>query len=110
MKKLIAILLCVPCMASAEFLNGNQLYQRMTSNDTGDKFYALGYVVGAYDMGVHVFFCPKTESGITAGQIFDIAKNYMAENPGLRQQSADRMVRDALKRVWPCPNQSGTRL
>ena len=110
MKKLLAALLMVPCIAHAEFLNGNQLYQRMTSTDTGDKFYALGYVVGAYDMGVHVFFCPKTESGITAGQVQDIVKQYMADNPGLRQQSADRMVRDALKRVWPCSNQNGTRL
>ena len=66
MKKLVAALLMVPCMASAEFLDGNQIYQRMTSSDSGDRFYALGYIVGAYDMGVHVFFCPKNETGITA--------------------------------------------
>ena len=112
MKKFIAGLvlssLCVG--AQAEFLNGNQLYQRILSTEVGDRFYALGYIVGAYDMGVHVFFCPKTETGITAGQVFDIVKNYIAANPGLRQHSADRMVRDAFKQVWPCPNRSGTRL
>ena len=106
MKKLIASLLFVPCMAQAEFLNGNQLYQRITSTDVSDRFYALGYVIGAYDMGVHIFFCPKNENGITAGQVSDIVKNYISANPGLRQQNADRMVRDALKQVWPCPGQN----
>jgi hypothetical protein len=42
MKKLIAILLCVPCMASAEFMSGNNLHNKMTG-DFGEKMQALGF-------------------------------------------------------------------
>lgn len=110
MRKLIAALLIVPSIASAEFLSGNDLYHRLTSNDSGDKFYALGYIVGAYDMGVHVSFCPRTEQGITAGQVQDIVRNYLAANPGFRQRSADWLVREALKQVWPCANNTKGRV
>ena len=106
MKKLLIALLMVPAMARAEFLTGNDLYQRLTSNNIGEQMYALGFVVGAYDMGVHVFFCPRTEAGITAGQVQDIVRNYLYANPGQRQRNADALVRDALKEVWPCQNRT----
>ena len=41
MRKLLAALLMVPAVASAEFLTGNELYQRLTG-DLGDRMYALG--------------------------------------------------------------------
>lgn len=106
-KRLAAVMCFVPVMAQAEFLTGNELYQRLTSNDHGDRMYALGYVVGAYDIGVHVHFCPRTEQGITAGQIQDIVRNHLAANPGQRHRFAEAMVRDALKEIWPCGNRSG---
>ncbi len=43
MKKLIAILLCMPCMASAEFMSGNNLHAKMTG-DFGEKMQALGFI------------------------------------------------------------------
>lgn len=106
MKKWIAGLLMVPCIAHAEFLTGNDIYQRMTSRDISDQLYALGYVVGAYDMGVHVFFCPRTEQNITAGQVRDIAQSYLASNPGQRHRTAEALMREAFRQVWPCANQN----
>ena len=106
MKKLLIALLMVPAMARAEFLTGNELYQKMTSTDHGDRMYAMGFVVGAYDIGVHVFFCPRTEQGITVGQVQDIVRNYMAANPGQRNRTAEFMVREAFKEIWPCANRT----
>lgn len=106
MKKLLIALLMVPAMARAEFFTGNELYQKLTSADHGDRMYAMGFVVGAYDMGVHVFFCPRTETGITVGQVQDIVRNYMAANPGQRHRTAEFMIREAFKEIWPCQNRT----
>ena len=105
MKKFIAALLMVPTMASAEFLTGNELYTRLTG-DLSDRMYALGYVVGVYDVNVHVTFCPRVETNITAGQVQDITIRYLSSNPGQRHRSAEILVRDALKQVWPCANRN----
>ena len=107
MKKLLVGLLMVPTMASAEFLSGNDLYNRMTSPDITWRMYALGYVVGVYDVNVHLHICPANEKNISAGQIKDIAEQFLAANPGLRDKSADSLVREALRRVWPCANRRG---
>ena len=105
MRKLLAALLMVPAVASAEFLTGNDLYTRLTG-DLSDRMYALGYVVGVYDVNVHVTFCPRVETNITAGQVQDITIRYLSSNPGQRHRSAEILVRDALKQVWPCANRN----
>lgn len=104
MKKFLVALLMVPSMASAEFLSGNDLYTRMTGSEIGWRMYALGYVVGVYDVGVHIHFCPASETGITAGQVRDIAEQFLAANPGLRDKNAYMLVRESFRQVWPCPN------
>ena len=103
MRKLLATLLFVPAMAQAEFWTGNDLYTNMTSTDVMSKMHALGYVMGVYDTGVTLAFCPSTERGITAGQVNDIVRIYMDRNPAQRNRTADRVVLDALKQTWPCP-------
>ena len=95
MRKLIAIIFMVPAMAYAEFWTGNNLYQRMTSSDMTDRIQAMGYVMGVYDVGVHAMFCPQDESGITVGQITDMAKNWLAANAHRRHESAEKLVRES---------------
>lgn len=108
MKKLLIALLMIPALARAEFLTGNDLYQKLTSTSVVDKMYALGYVVGVYDVNVHITICPRAENVITAGQVQDITIQYITLNPGQRHRNAEVLVRDALKQVWPCANrQSG---
>ena len=106
MKKLLIAILMIPALARAEFLTGNELYTRLTAQAVMDKMYALGYVVGVYDVNVHVTFCPRTEQGITAGQVQDIVINYLATNAGKRHLNAEILVRDALKQIWPCANRN----
>ena len=106
MKKWLAVLAFVPTVASAEFLTGNDLYQKLTSTNVGDKMYALGYVVGIYDVNVHITICPKVENVITAGQVQDIVLQYLTINPGQRHRNAEVLARDALRQVWPCANRN----
>lgn len=108
MKKLFIAFLMIPALVRAEFLTGNDLYQKLTSTSVVDKMYALGYVVGVYDVNVHITICPRAENVITTGQVQDITIQYLTLNPGQRHRNAEVLVRDALKQVWPCANrQSG---
>ena len=108
MKKLIAGLLFVPCMASAEFMDGNGLLSRMNDSETVPRVAALGYVQGVADVYAGTKICmPKN---VTAGQARDVAKQYLEINPEKRHYSADSLVLNALAQVWPCANRGGTRL
>lgn len=100
MKKLLVILALVPTMAHAGFLTGNELYSRMNSTDTSERIYALGYLVGVYDASEAVDHC--SSGGVTAGQIRDVVKQYMDNNPSIRHFMADILVRVALGKAWPC--------
>lgn len=103
MKKTIAALLMVPCVASAEFWTGNNFHSKVTSSDAFDRIQAYGYATGVYDVGVYVWFCPLSERGITIGQVSDIAKNWLENNAHRRNESAEKLLREAYGQVWPCP-------
>ena len=107
MKKLLVALLMLPALARAEFWTGNDLHANLTSSDVMLKMQALGYIMGAYDVGVSLFFCPPNQRNITAGQINDIVKQYLERNPSTRNRTADQLVLEALKQVWPCQNRGG---
>jgi MFS-type transporter involved in bile tolerance (Atg22 family) len=100
---LIALLLA-PKKADAEFFSGNDLLQRQFSSDTAERISAMGYVMGVFDVYVRVTFCaPNT---VTAGQLNDMIKNYLTNNPAIRHRSAESIISDALKQAWPCKSQS----
>jgi hypothetical protein len=107
MKKLLAMLLCVPMMAHAEFFTGNDLLTKM-NGDAADRIQAIGYVQGVFDVYVHVTICPPNGGrDITAGQIRDMIKNYLTNSPATRHKTAESLIHEALKGVWPCQNNRG---
>jgi len=106
MKKLIAGLLFAPCMASAEFMDGNTLLSKMNDSDVIPRAVSLGYVQGVIDVFVRTKVCPP--QNITAGQARDVVKQYLEINPEKRHYSADSLVVNAIAQVWPC--RGGTRL
>ena len=107
MKKWLVCLLFVPAMAHAEFWTGNNLYDRLTSSEAGERIQALGYVMGVYDVAVHVLFCPPgSETSITAGQIRDMTFNWLGNNPHRRNESAEKLVIEAYRQAWPCRNRN----
>ena len=107
MKKLLVALLMIPAMAHAEFWTGNDLYNRMQSTSAMDNVQAYGYVMGVYDVYVHIVFCPGTENRITVKQINDIAQQYLVLNPSLRNKDAYFLIQSAFKNTWPCANNRG---
>jgi hypothetical protein len=106
MKKLIAVVMLVPTLAYAEFFSGNQLLAKMNSTEFGEKMQAIGYVQGVFDAHQHVKHCAPDGAGITAGQVQDIVKDYLNRNPATRNFSADLLITDALRKIWPCATQN----
>lgn len=101
MKRILVGLLFVPMMAHAEFFTGNKLLGLLQSN-TLDQVHALGYIQGVFDAHMGSSICPP--SNVTAGQVNDMIKNYLENSPAIRNKTADIIIRDALKSIWPCAN------
>ena len=104
MKKLLIALLMIPAMARAEFFTGNDLLALIQSREVIDRMQALGYIQGVFDANMSIVICPP--SGVTAGQVQDMIRNYLQNIPATRNRSADRIIQDALKSVWPCQNKA----
>ena len=85
--------------AHAEFWDGNRLLDRMNGG-IAEQMQALGYVMGISDMGQDTLHCPPPNA--TAGQMEDIVKRYLNNNPAVRHLSADTIVNRALALVFPC--------
>lgn len=100
MKKLIGtVMLCVSFASHAEFKDGNKLLSEM-NGDFGLKMNSIGYVTGVADALMGITFCgPST---ITAGQVYDMTKQYLEQFPADRHNSADRIINHVLKSAWPC--------
>jgi hypothetical protein len=99
MKKMLATLLLIPTIANAEFFSGNELLTYMNGT-TVEKSVALGYIIGVSDTLTNATICPP--STITAGQVKDIIKTYIEENPAIRHFTADSIVRSRLEELWAC--------
>jgi hypothetical protein len=102
MKKLLISFLLCPIIANAEFFTGNDLLTRMNGS-TLDQMQALGFVQGVFDVYVDVTICPP--SNVTAGQLNDMIKNYLTNIPAHRHLTAESLINQALKSVWPCKQQ-----
>ena len=108
MRKLIpTLLLAVAPLAHAEFRDGNDLFSKMRESGTGYNAVTIGYVQGVVDALQNVLFCPPPS--VTAGQLYDMVRGYLADNPGERHLSGDVIITRVLKSSWPCPKRgSGT--
>jgi hypothetical protein len=94
--------------ADGEFFTGNALYQRIQSATPSDNTVALGYVMGIHDATTGILVCSPN---VTAGQVRDIVKKSLENNPENRDQLASTLVIGALSAVWPCKAKpSGSRL
>lgn len=100
MKKLLAAVLFLPAIASAEFLDGNKLLSYMRSADIAEKMYALGYVAGVADAQMSVVSCPP--ENVTNGQLRDMVKGFLEGYPAHRHRTADTIIGELMKTAWPC--------
>ena len=84
----------------AQVLTGNDLLQRIGSDNPGLRNIALGYVGGVTDaLGGDVFCAPE---GVTLAQAVDMVRKWLTDNPEHRHMSAAVLVAVILQRAWPC--------
>jgi len=103
---IIIALLLASTPAKAEFFSGNDLATKLNSSSTIDQAVALGFIQGVFDVYVRITICPPNNgAGITAGQLNDMIKNYLNNNPALRHHTAESIINEALKALWPCKQQ-----
>ncbi len=96
--------------AKADVYDGDQLYQECQSPaDTSpvSHGFCIGYIAGAYDMleglssgaGSNLVCLP---SNVQTGELVDVVKTYLQENPDERLKPAMFNVLTALNVAFPC--------
>lgn len=107
MKKLLLITLAVTTTAAqAEFISGNDLFNKINSDAFADRGFALGFITGVSDALEDVLICAPT--GATTGQARDVVLQHLRINPQTRHQGAAFLVVEALGRAWPCRQKGKT--
>jgi hypothetical protein len=100
-------LLTTPAQANNVYETGNHLLRDLR-DATGTGFgptYALGYIVGAADAyGGSALCIPGT---VTKGQLNDVVRQFLEQEPGIRDLPADILVLMALSNHWACPKGKG---
>lgn len=99
MKRMLLPLVFAACTAHAEYKDGNKLLSEMNGS-IYDQMSSLGYVMGVADALYGVVVCNPTNA--TAGQMNDMIKRYLENNPSVRHYSADSLIARVLEQSWPC--------
>jgi hypothetical protein len=112
MRTLIAALIVLIGMGSAgsvraSFYTGNEVHDWCKSDNPRCLIYSIGILdaqnflntVKALNGGELKICAPKNAN---AGQVKDIVKAYLENNPAVRNQSAPGLVMLALNLAWPC--------
>lgn len=102
MKYILALLLTISTAAHAQFRDGNRLLSDMNgASGSHEKSLALGYIMGVADAYNKIAFCPP--GNVTAGQFFDLTKQFLEAYPGQRHRAADMIIGDIGGKIWACP-------
>jgi hypothetical protein len=105
MKPLCLALALLCGSAHADFKDGNKLLADMNDNSYVSTGIVLGYVMGIVDaFGGTTHCAPET---VTAGQVRDMVKKYLDNNPSVRHLPAALIVGHVLKSAWPCQQRGG---
>jgi hypothetical protein len=103
---LIALTAALAFSAQAQFINGNMLLKKMNSDTWTEIGFAQGYVTGVADSYDGELFCIPER--VNVGQLVDLAKSYIVNNPKDRHRHAGALVAIAFVEVFPCKKGSGT--
>ena len=101
-KLLLCMALCATTTANAAFMTGNELLRHMNDTNYFGQGHALGYVMGVSDVFTGESHC--LPPGVNAGQVMDVVKNFLINNPETRHRPADVIVYAVLKNSFPCAN------
>ena len=97
---LLSALLALP--TQAQMFSGNKLMDAFNKSETSniDWGFTRGYVAGVYDANANVSFCAP--GNVSLGQVTDMTKNYLENNPAVRHLPADAIILYMLDKSWPC--------
>ena len=87
-------------VAQLQFNKGNSLKESCQSTNLYSDAFCLGYVIGVADNNAASICTPV---GVTQGQVRDIVKKYLSDNPAQLHRDADILVLNALQQAFPCP-------
>ena len=103
----LALLAC-SSVAGQTFTDGNRLLEAMSSTSIEEQTWALGYVVGTIDtLNNERTLSPATgcftiPENTKAGQLRDVVKLYLEQNPSGGQNMAASLVATAMQKAYPC--------
>jgi len=98
----LSALLALP--AQAQMFSGNKMLDILkkaeVSSNHVDWGMGHGYVAGVYDSNIGVNFC--SPGSMTLGQLTDMTKNYLENNPAVRHLPAESIIVYFMSKTWPC--------
>lgn len=86
--------------AQAQIRTGNTLLDDLQSENVVNRMFAVGYISGVADFGNGGNHCIPNRA--TFGQMSEIIRKFVSENPEIRDISADVIVLGVLQKTWPC--------
>lgn len=104
----LALLASVPNSAKANFINGNELHDWCQSKGEGERTLCMGFVMGVVDMiqsgQKHSTLTSDTcfPDALKGGQVVDVAKKWLVDNPQHRHFVASDLVMVAMEQAFPC--------
>jgi hypothetical protein len=110
MRRTLAVLATLlPLFAQAGFDSGNRLYEDCKAENYFNRGYCGGYIVGIVDTveamqasGLLPNDALCIPEGATKGQIADVVRQYLQDNPGQRHRDAGSLVPEALNKAFGC--------
>ena len=98
---LLAAMLLLSANSHAAWEDGNELHDGC--NKEGMFLgYCYGYITGTLDANTSAIFRPYClPEGATQGQMWDLVKKWLADNPAYRAIPADRAVTAAMMEAFP---------
>ena len=96
-------------LAQAGFDSGNRLFEDCAAENYFNRGYCGGYIVGIVDTiealqarGKLPATALCVPDGVTKGQLADVVRKYLEENPQRRHADAGRLVPEALNAAFGC--------
>jgi hypothetical protein len=78
---------------------GNEYYRFLNSPEVVDSLMAMQYMFGVIDTKFSTYCIP---GGVIPGQLMEIVKRYLEQNPDKRHLAAPVLINMALNKNFPC--------
>jgi len=102
---LMTCLTALSFAANAQYVSGNRLLSDIRGTTQAERSFAMGFVTGVADAYDGELFCITGDANV--GQLTDISRKFIENQPKHRHRSAAALVMLALVDVFPCKQGGG---